>query len=167
MTPTYFEVDGYRLAVDRYYDEATHLWVADAAPPGTASLPLGPPAGTVQAVRCGFDPLGSETSGDVVAVSFEPVGTRVARGEAFGSLEAAKFVGPLLAPITGTLRRHNDAVIENPGLVNRDPLAHWLVEIEPEQPDEELPLLLHDPQAVVAWFRREVERFRTQGMVAE
>ncbi len=150
-TPTLIEVDGYRLAADRYYDEATHLWIADT--PGTA--------------RCGFDPLGSETSGDVVAVSFEPVGSRVARGEAFGSLEAAKFVGPLIAPLSGTLRAHNDAVLADPGLVNSDPLAHWLVEIEPEQADEELPLLLRDPEAVGAWFRREVERFRTQGMVAE
>ncbi len=151
-TPTLFEVDGYRLAADRYYDEATHLWVA-ADVTGTA--------------RCGFDPLGSETSGDVVAVSFEPLGRRVARGEAFGSLEAAKFVGPLIAPLTGTIRAHNDAVVENPGLVNQDPLAHWLVEIEPEHPGDELPLLLRDPEAVGAWFRREVERFRTQGMVAE
>ena len=150
--PSLFTVDGYELAADRYYDEATHLWVVSV---------------TANVARCGFDPLGSESSGDVVAVSFEAEGARVERGEAFGSLEAAKFVGPLIAPITGTLRRHNDAVIENPGLVNRDPLAHWLVEIEPEQPDEELPLLLHDPQAVVAWFHREVERFRTQGMVAE
>ena len=46
-------------------------------------------------------------------------------------------------------------------------LASWLVEIEPERPDAELPLLLRDPQAVGAWFRREVERFQTQGMVAE
>ena len=154
-TATHFEVDGYRLAADRYYDEATHLWV-------TAE-----PEGKVDAVRCGFDPLGSETSGDVVAISFEPVGTRVARGEAFGSLEAAKFVGPLIAPVSGVVRAHNQAVVADPGLVNREPLASWLVEIEPERPDAELPLLLRDPQAVGAWFRREVERFQTQGMVAE
>ena len=42
-----------------------------------------------------------------------------------------------------------------------------LVEIQPENAAEELPLLLRDPEAVGAWFRREVERFQTQGMVAE
>ena len=79
-------VNGYRLAADRYYDRETHLWVD---------------IGASAAVRCGFDPLGSETSGDIVAVSFEPVGARVERGEAFGSLEAAKFVGPMIAPLSG------------------------------------------------------------------
>lgn len=151
-TPTLFAVDGYQLAADLYYDEATHLWVEGVAP-GTA--------------RCGFDPLGAETSGDVVAVSFEPAGARVERGAAFGSLEAAKFVGPLIAPLSGTIRAHNDAVVTRPGLVNADPLAHWLVEIEPERLDEEMALMLHGRDRVSAWFAREVERFKQQGAVAQ
>ncbi len=151
-TPTLFAVDGYQLAADRYYDEATHLWVESVTP---------------EVARCGFDPLGSETSGDVVAVSFEPEGTRVERGQAFGSLEAAKFVGPLIAPLSGTIRGHNDAVLARPGLVNHDPLAHWLIELEPARSEEELPLLLHRPAEVRAWFAREVERFKSQGAVAQ
>ena len=146
------EVNGYRLAAGRHYDRETHLWaeVLDSGP-----------------VRCGFDPLGSETSGDVVAVSFEPAGTKVGRGEAFGSLEAAKFVGPLIAPLSGTIRAHNEAVIARPGLLNQDPLTHWLIEIEPDRVEDELPSLLHDAEDVRAWFEREVERFQRQGMVAE
>ncbi len=150
-TPIRFAVNGYQLATGRYYDEATHMWVETV--PGGA--------------RCGFDPLGSETSGDVVAVSFEAVGTRVERGAAFGSLEAAKFVGPLIAPISGVIKAHNGDVLANPGLVNRDPLAHWLVEIEAERPDDELGLLLRDPEAVRAWFEGEIERFQHKGMIAE
>ncbi len=156
-TSAHFTVDGYRLAADRYYDPETHLWVETA----------GGAVETAGDARCGFDPLGSETSGDVVALSFEPVGTRVGRGEAFGSLEAAKFVGPLLAPISGTIRAHNDAVLANPGLVNQDPLAHWLVALAPESAGEELPLLLHEPELVRAWFRGEIERFREKGAIAE
>ena len=150
MASTLFAVDGYRLAADRYYDRDTHLWVEIA---GEA--------------RCGFDPLGSETAGDVVALSFEPVGTEVARGGAFGSLEAAKFVGPLIAPVSGTIKAHNPAVLANPGLVNQDPLEHWLIALEPGRAGEELPLLLRDRDLVRSWFRGEIERFRQQGMVAE
>ena len=146
------EVGGYQLAAGRHYDRETHLW-AEISDTG--------------AVRCGFDPLGSETSGDVVAVSFEPVGTRVERGEAFGSLEAAKFVGPLIAPLSGTVRAHNDAVIVRPGLLNQEPMTHWLIEIEPDRIDGELPLLVHDAAEVRAWFEGEVERFQQQGMVAQ
>ena len=58
-------------------------------------------------------------------------------------------------------------MVADPGLINRDPLAHWLVEIEPDRSDDELPRLLHDPEAVRAWFEGEIERFRQQGMVAE
>ncbi len=149
-SPTLIAVNGYRLAAGRHYDRETHLWV-DVRAQGAA--------------RCGFDPLGSETSGDVVAVSFEPVGTRVERGEAFGSLEAAKFVGPLIAPLSGTIRGHNQAVVARPGLLNQDPQTHWLIEIEPDRLDDELPLLLHDSGDLHAWFEREIERFKEEGMV--
>ncbi len=145
-------VNGYRLAAGRHYDRETHLWVEVQAE---------------GAARCGFDALGSETSGDIVAMSFEPVGAKVERGEAFGSLEAAKFVGPLIAPLSGTIRAHNPEVIARPGLLNQDPLAHWLVEIEPDRLDDELPLLVHDSGELRAWFEREIERFRQEGMVVE
>jgi len=103
----------------------------------------------------------------VVAVSFEPEGTRIERGQAFGSLEAAKFVGPLIAPLSGTIRGHNEAVLMRPGLVNQDPLAHWLIELEPSDSEGELTLLLHRQPEVRAWFAREVERFKSQGAVAQ
>ncbi len=151
-SPTSVAVNGYRLAAGRHYDRETHLWV-EALGAGAA--------------RCGFDPLGSETSGDIVAVSFDPTGTRIERGGAFGSLEAAKFVGPLIAPLSGTIRGHNREVIARPGLLNQDPLAHWLVEIEPDRLDDELPLLVHDSGELRAWFESEIERFRQEGMVVE
>ncbi len=146
-------VDGYSLTTDRYYDEETHLWVRPPSEPGPA--------------RCGFDPLGSETAGDVVAISFELVGTEVRRGESFGSLEAAKFVGPLTAPVSGTIRSHNADVLARPDLVNQDPLASWLVEIELAEPEAELALLLHEPERLRAWFAGEVRRFKEKGMIAE
>lgn len=156
--PNLYAVGPYALAEDLYYDPATHLWVA---PPAADA------AGDGAVARCGFDPLGSETSGDVVAVSFAPVGTRVDRGGAFGSLEAAKFVGPLLAPVSGIVRAHNDAVAARPALLNADPLRHWLIEIELADPEGELPLLLHGREAVASWFAAEVSRFEQRGMIAE
>jgi glycine cleavage system H protein len=155
--PNLYAIGPYTLAEDLYYDPDTHLWIA---PPGADDS-------DGAGARCGFDPLGSETSGDVVAVSFAPVGTRVARGTAFGSLEAAKFVGPLLAPVSGTVRAHNAAVTARPALLNADPLRHWLVELELDDPAGELPLLLHGREAVASWFAREVSRFEQRGMIAE
>ena len=110
-----FRVGPYELDEDLLYDPLTHFW---AAPAGDGRL------------RCGFDPLGAETCGDIVAVSFEPTGSRVARGGAFGHVEAAKFVGPLLAPVGGVIAAHNEEALADPALLNSAPLETWLVEVE-------------------------------------
>jgi len=149
---TSFSVSGYPLAADRHYDRETHLWVESAG---------------ANRVRIGFDPLGAETSGDIVAVSFEPVGSRIERGGAFGSLEAAKFVGPLLAPLSGTITAHNDAIVATPGKLNLEPMEHWLVELDPTDAGAEMTELIHGEESVRKWFEADLERFRTQGMIAE
>lgn len=150
--PGRFSVGSYELDGDRFYDPATHLWVS---------------RGGGNRVRCGFDPLGAETCGDIVAVSFEPLGTRVEKGEALGYVEAAKFVGPLLAPVTATLVAHNPEPIEDPALLNSAPMSTWLVELEAADPERELAALLTGQPAVESWFAAEVERFARQGMTAE
>lgn len=141
-----------QLPEDRYYDPETHLWIRIERP---------------KRARCGFDPLGSETCGDIVAVSFEPVGAKVPKGEAFGHLEAAKFVGPLIAPISGTVAGHNSALLANPGLLNSEPLASWLVEFESLSLEADVARMLHDPVRVRAWYEAEIRRFKEQGMIAE
>ncbi len=130
---------------DLYYDTETHVW-------------LEPTTG-----RIGLDPLGAETSGDIVALSFVAPGTHVRRGEAFGSLEAAKFVGPLIAPVSGTIRGHNAAVLARPGAINREPFGAWLVELVPDAPAELAELLTGDE--VATWFEAERARYRQKGML--
>jgi glycine cleavage system H protein len=146
-----FEVDGYTLAADRSYDPGTNLWVA---------------AHAADRVRIGFDPLGAETTGDVVAISFVPVGTRVQRGEPLATVEAAKFVGPVPAPIGGIVAGGNPELLANPARINLDPLAAWIAELS--DPDsEDLEGLLHGEAAVTPWFHDAVLRFRRQGAIAQ
>lgn len=146
-----FQVDRYTLGADRRYDPDRHLWVLLVEP---------------DRARVGYDPLGRETAGDIVALSLAEPGTRVARGGELGTVEAAKFVGPLTSPLTGTVLACNEMVLFSPGLLNDDPLEHWLVEIAIEDPAE-LDELLEGETAVAAWFAAEVERFRAQGAIAE
>lgn len=146
-----FIVAGYRLAADRRYDPDTNLWVAERS------------AGRV---RVGFDPLGAETAGDIVAVSFPPAGVRLARGEPLATIEAAKFVGPVASPIAGTLTTVNDEALAAPGSINRDPLGIWLVELGDVDPTD-LEGLLTGEDAVAFWFAGAVERFRREGAIAE
>lgn len=146
-----FDVAGYELRADRRYDPDTHMWV-DVGADGH--------------LRIGLDPLGRETSGDVVALSLREPGTAVRRGQPFGDLEAAKFVGPLIAPVSGTVSACNQTVLADPGLLNVDPASHWLVTVDPLD-IAELDGLLRGEAEVAPWFRAEVARFRTQGAIAE
>jgi glycine cleavage system H protein len=149
----HIDVAGYRLLLDRAYDPATHLWV-QVLEPGRA--------------RVGMDPLAVETSGTLAQLAFLPVGSVLIRGEPFGSLEAAKFVGPLSCPLSGTILVQNEAVLTDPSLVEREPFAGgWLIELEPADPGGELPLLVEGEEQIVPWFAAEVEDYRLKGVLAE
>lgn len=146
-----FDVAGYELVADRRYDPATHMWVE---------------LDSEGLVLIGLDPLGRETSGDVVALSLRDPGTAVRRGEPFGDLEAAKFVGPLIAPVSGTVAACNEAVLCDPGVLNVDPASNWLVALDGVDAAE-LDGMLRGEAEVAPWFAAEVQRFRTQGAIAE
>jgi glycine cleavage system H protein len=146
------EVAGFGVALDRAYDPAGHFWV---------TMLDGDRA------RIGLDALGLETSGTLAQLAFLPVGEFLKRGEAFGSLEAAKFVGPLTSPLSGTLTAANDAVVADPALVERDPYgAGWLVEIDLAD-TAELRDLISGADVIRVWFAAEVEDYRMKGVLAE
>lgn len=147
-----FNVAGYELVADRRYDPDTHMWVDLDSDARRAFI--------------GLDPLGRETSGDVVALSLLEPGIAVRRGEPFGDLEAAKFVGPLIAPLSGTIVACNETVLAQPGVLNVDPATHWLVALDVLDPAE-LDGMLRGESEVADWFAAEVERFRTNGAIAE
>ena len=69
--------------------------------------------------------------GAVVYVELPKVGATVKAHESFGVIESTKAVSELFAPVTGKVTKINDAVTANPGSVNEDPYAAWLIEIEP------------------------------------
>ena len=145
------EVGRYSLRTDVAYHRSTHLWVKTSADGKTA--------------RVGFDPLGHETSGDIVAVSFEPTGAALGEGAPFGTIEAAKFVGPLKSPVAGKIVRHNDAVMAHPASIAEGPFDRWLVEVELDgDPSGDL---IREPEELRSWFEAEIQRFRDEGMIAE
>lgn len=146
------EVAGFKLALDRVYDPAGHFWVSMVAS---------------TRARIGLDALGVETSGTIAQLAFLPLGEHLKRGEAFGSLEAAKFVGPLPSPLSGTVSATNDAVVADPALVERDPYGDgWLVEIDLAEPGE-LAELISGAHPIRVWFEAEVEDYRLKGVLAE
>jgi len=145
-------VAGFGVALDRAYDPVGHFWVSMVGP---------------DRARVGLDALGVETSGTIAQLAFLPVGEHLKRGEAFGSLEAAKFVGPLVSPLSGTVVATNDAVVADPAVVERDPYgAGWLVELDLADAAE-VRDLISGADVVRVWFEAEVENYRMKGVLAE
>lgn len=84
------------------------------------------------AVRIGITDYAQEALGDVVYVSLPEVGASVTAGSACGEVESTKSVSDLYAPVSGTVTARNDALDEQPELINSDPYgAGWIIEIEP------------------------------------
>lgn len=83
--------------------------------------------------------------GEIVFVDVNTVGETVAQNEVFGSVEAVKTVSDLNMPVTGEVLEFNEALNDQPELVNNDPYGEgWMVKITVSDPAE-LDTLLDAP----------------------
>ena len=68
--------------------------------------------------------------GDIVFVEVETVGEVLEKGETFGTIEAVKTVSDMYMPISGEVVEFNDALVENPELINKDPFGEgWVIKL--------------------------------------
>lgn len=82
-------------------------------------------------VRIGITDYAQDALGDVVYVDLPEVGTAVGAGDAVGELESTKSVSDMYAPVSGSVVAINEALTDNPALLNEDPYGEgWLCEIE-------------------------------------
>ncbi|HEY7007895.1 MAG TPA: glycine cleavage system protein GcvH [Jatrophihabitantaceae bacterium] len=87
--------------------------------------------GGSQTVRVGITDYAQQALGDVVYVSLPDVGSEVSAGAACGEVESTKSVSDLYAPVSGTVTARNDALDQQPELINSDPYGDgWVLEIE-------------------------------------
>lgn len=94
---------------------ATHQWIK---PEGTT--------GTV-----GITDYAQDQLGEVVLVELPDVGSAVQKGAVFGTIESVKAVADLYSPVDGTVTEVNEAVYDEPNLVNDDPYGKgWMLKVE-------------------------------------
>ncbi len=75
--------------------------------------------------------------GDVVYVELPQPGDSFTRGDEFGTVESVKAVSELYMPVSGTILQINEALADNPALVNESPNNDgWLLKIKPDNGDE-------------------------------
>ena len=68
--------------------------------------------------------------GKVVYVDMPEVDDEVTAGEEFGAVESVKAASDLFSPVSGTVLEVNEALEDEPGLVNQDPYANWIMKVE-------------------------------------
>lgn len=82
-------------------------------------------------VRIGITDFAQDALGDVVFVDLPAVGATVTSGDAVGELESTKSVSEMYAPVGGVVTAVNEALSDQPELINEDPYGEgWLCEIE-------------------------------------
>jgi glycine cleavage system H protein len=104
----------------RYTEE--HEWVQDRGD-GTCVL--------------GITEFAQEELGEVVYVELPEAGTRFDAGDEIGSVESVKAVAEIYTPLTGEVVEANEAVGDDPELLNEDPHGKgWLIALRFDSSDE-------------------------------
>jgi glycine cleavage system H protein len=73
--------------------------------------------------------------GDIVFVAAPALGDAVTAGEPCGEVESTKSVSDLSAPVTGEVVEANEALADEPGLINSDPFGGgWIFRVRIDRP---------------------------------
>lgn len=84
-----------------------------------------------ETVRIGITDFAQDQLGDIVFVELPEVGTQFEAGDVFSTVESVKAVSEVYTPVSGEVVTVNEALEENPELVNQDPNGQgWIVEIK-------------------------------------
>lgn len=135
------EIEGYNLPEDLYYTK-DHTW-ARIESDGTVTV--------------GMDDFGVKGAGNIEFIDLPLEDDDFEAGEAFGSLESAKWVGGLLMPVSGTVIEVNEDVEDDLDILVDDPYVEgWLIKIKPDNLEEEVKELVHG-EDIVPWLNNEIK----------
>ena len=68
--------------------------------------------------------------GNVVYVDMPDVDDEVSAGEEFGAVESVKAASDLMSPVTGVVVEVNEALEDQPELINQDAYENWIIKVE-------------------------------------
>lgn len=135
------DIKGYNMPDDLYYHK-DHAW---ARVDGTK-------------VTVGMNDFFQKEAGDIVFIDLPDTEDEVSQGEVCGKIQSRKWIGKLVAPVSGEIVETNEDIEEDTSLVNSDPYGKgWILVIEASNLDEELKNLMRG-DALVAFIEAEVKR---------
>ena len=84
-------------------------------------------------LKIGVSEFAIDQLGDIVFVELADQGVILRKGDTFGTIESVKAVEEVYLPFSGEIVSVNESVIENPELLQNDPIGDgWLVILKPE-----------------------------------
>jgi glycine cleavage system H protein len=80
--------------------------------------------------KVGITAFAQQQLGEIVFVELPEVGRVVDKGDEVGTIESVKAVGELYSPVSGEVVEGNQAVVDDPAVLNDDPHGEgWLVRV--------------------------------------
>ena len=84
-------------------------------------------------LKIGVSEFAIDQLGDIVFVELADQGATLEKGDTFGTIESVKAVEEVYLPFSGEIVSVNESVIDNPELLQNDPIGEgWLVVIKPD-----------------------------------
>jgi glycine cleavage system H protein len=77
----------------------------------------------------GISDYAQKQLGNVVYVDMPEVGDEVEKDDDFGAIESVKAASDLISPVSGEVVEVNDALADNPRLINADAMANWIIAV--------------------------------------
>ena len=138
------EIKGYNMPDELYYHEE-HSW---ARVEGTK-------------VTVGMTDMFQKEAGDIVFIDLPEEEDEVEQGEVCGKIQSRKWIGKLVAPVSGEIAEINEELEDDTSLINSDPYGEgWILVIEAGEEDDltsELNNLIHG-DALADFVEREIKR---------
>ncbi len=137
----------YNVPTDRSYDSHNHMWVLYNEENKIATI--------------GIDEFGLDSFGELAYVSFNKSLDSINKNETIGSLEAAKMVGNIFAPVSGKIVEVNIEASKNPSLINNDPYDKgWLIKVECTNWQNEKDSFIYGNK-ISSWIDSEMEKLES------
>ena len=84
-------------------------------------------------IRMGVSEFAIDQLGDIVFVELAEKGEVILKGDTFGTIESVKAVEEVYLPFKGEIIEKNQDVIDNPEILQNDPINDgWLILVKPE-----------------------------------
>lgn len=84
----------------------------------------------------GITDYAQKALGNIVYVDMPDVDDEITAGEDFGAVESVKAASDLMAPVSGVVVEVNEALEDQPELINADAMANWIIKVRLSDPAE-------------------------------